>query len=154
MRLVTHFPDTGLRKATGLDFGAIRQLPVQLTQPAASSLPLKQLRMMLQVPDYELTVLQVGHRIAAFMALQHSPSPDSAMRFLVIKYLAIDRFALTRGAAAEMEQHASQTAATSGCAAVLVSAAALTSPALKFYQEQGFRLDGNTLIKELCVRGM
>jgi hypothetical protein len=65
MRLVTHFPDTGLRKATGLDFGAIRQLPVQLTQPAASSLLLKQLRMMLQVPEYELTVLQVGQRIAA-----------------------------------------------------------------------------------------
>lgn len=139
--------DTGIRKATGLDFAYIRKLPVQLTCPSAESLLLKQLRLMMQASDYELSVLEREKRIAAFMALQYVPARDSAMRFLLIKYLALDRFALARGSAAEMEEHATDLAATAGCPAVLVRDAALSSIAFKFYKERGYVQEGGVLIK-------
>ncbi len=149
MSSVLNFPASAIRKVTGLDFGYIRKLPVQLTQPPAGSLLLKQLRMMMQVPDHELAVADHEKHIAGFIALQYSPSRDSGVRFLVIRFLAVDRFALTRGIAAELEQHACLTAAATGCKAVLVRAASLNRPALLFYQERGYRLDGDTLIKNL-----
>ena len=141
--------DTSIRKATRLDFAYIRKLPVQLTCPSAESLLLKQLRLMMQASDYELAVLEQEMRIAAFIALQYVPARDSAMRFLVIKYLALDRFALARGSAAEMEEHATRAAATAGCPAILVRGAALSGVALKFYKDRCYVPEGGALIKRI-----
>lgn len=143
MNTVINRPETTLRKVTGLDFGYIRQLPVQLTHPSAGALQLKQLRMMMQVSDHALLLAEQDDRVTAFLAWQYLKP------CLLIKHLAIDRFALNNGLAAEMEQQAVACAKQQGCAAVIVRAAQLNSSALQFYRELGYRLDGHTLIKDL-----
>jgi len=140
---------TGIRKATSMDFAPIRKLPVQLTHPSAELLLLKQLRMLMQAPEFEIRVMEHNRHVAAFIALQYVPAADSAMRFLLIKYLAVDRFALARGNAADMEAYAVETATGAGCPAILVRLAMLSGTALKFYSERGYVREGSALIKRI-----
>ncbi|HEY4150738.1 MAG TPA: hypothetical protein VGM41_17490 [Chitinophagaceae bacterium] len=138
-----------IRKATSLDIAYIRKLPVQLTHPSAERLLPKQLRMMMQVPDHELRVIRQEQRVAAFLAIQFVPARDSAMRFLLIRHLAVDRFALDRGSAAEMEEYATEIASEIACPAVLVRGASLSGSAMKFYRERGYVEEGSVLIKRI-----
>ncbi|MBS1524854.1 MAG: hypothetical protein JST19_04340 [Bacteroidetes bacterium] len=142
-------PDNAIRKISGNHFRLVRLLPVQLTQLPASTLQLKQLRMMAQVRDHELFVRESASGISAFMALQFTPGHDSSIRFLLIKYFATDRFALHDRAAAQMEETATRIAAEAGCTALLVRANALNAAATKFYRERGYALNGQVLIKSL-----
>lgn len=135
--------DCTIRKVTGLDFGPVRQLPVQLCQHSAAALQLKQLRMMMQVSDHDLLLLECDERIAGFMALQHIKP------FLLIKYLAIDRLARQLETVVQLEQHATDRANQLGCVALIVKASQLTGTSLGFFHDLGYRLDGHTLIKAL-----
>ena len=140
---------TSIRKISANDFRLVRLLPLQLTQLPACALRLKQLRMMGQVSDHELFIRENLGGISAFMALQFTPDRESRIRFLLIKYFAVDRFALGNSAAADMEEKATSIAREAGCTALLVRANALNTAALSFYRERGYVLNGQALIKKI-----
>ena len=138
-----------IRKATAIDFAYIRKLPVHLSSPAASTLFPRRFRAMLQDRNCRLVVFENEGRLSAFAALNFRPELQSAVRFLVLDYFAVDHFALSQGVAAELEEKAGEIARENACIALLASATGLSERAQGFYQQRGFELNGDTLIKKL-----
>ena len=147
MSTVSVEPDTAIRKIAGADYRHVRLLPVQLTQLPASALRLKQLRMMSIVPDHEL-IVRGKHRRHYGFAVEILPDHDKPIRFLMIKYFAVDALALFAGSAVEIEQYAESFALTTGCKGIMVRANGLIAATLKFYRERGYILDGDALIRK------
>ena len=139
----------GIRKVTALDFGYLRRLPVQLLQPASSTLLPKKLRQMMNDPNVRLLVFDADKKITAFIALAFSPSLDSVIRFLVITHFATDRFGDRLGIAAEMEAYAVSLATENRATAVLVNNEGSRDSARKFFEQMGYAVTGEALIKTL-----
>jgi GNAT superfamily N-acetyltransferase len=138
-----------IRKANFKDFATIRKLPVQLTPRPVTRLLPKHFRVLAQEAGVRLLVFEGTHAVSAFMALRFMPAMDSAIRFMVIVHLGLDRHAMRQGIAAEMEEQAAAIALEHRCAALLVQARALPVTAMYFFRERGYELETETLMKKL-----
>ena len=138
-----------IRKMTALDILQVRKLPVQLAHPPSATLIPRKLRALMHDRNYRLVVAEHDKKVAAFAGLSFSPAVDSGISFLVVGWFAADRFAMSRGIAAELEAHATVLATENRSAGLLVGSENLSKTALGFYQRRGYALTGNTLIKAL-----
>ena len=139
----------GIRKLTALDFGPIRQLPVQLTGSATPALQLKKLRLMMNDANIRMFVEESGKKVNAFLALQFMPSADCALNFLLITHFSVDRFAVRQGAALAVEEQVVCLAKENRSAAILVRSDKLGTAALRFYQQRGYTVSADILMKKL-----
>src|SRR5437588_3231826 len=138
-----------IRQASNNDFPYIRKLPVQLTSRPVTSLLPKHSRVLIQEADVRLLVFEGTHAVSAFMALRFMPAIDSAIRFLVIIHLGLDRHAVRQGIAEQLEAHAADIADKHHCAALLVKAKNLSAEVIRFYHGQGYVLKTETLMKKI-----
>jgi len=134
---------------TCLDICQVRRLPVQLSQRPAKAMIPRKLRALMYDPNYRLVVVARDRQVAAFAGLNFSSPGEGELHFLVFDCFAADRFALKQGIADQMEAHATALAKENNAAAVLVRSEKLGETAQRFYEERGYVLLGNILMKAL-----
>ena len=139
-----------IRKATNNDYQIIRKLPVSLTaKPLTAILP-KHFRVLVQEAAVRLLVFQETENVSALMALRLMPAAESGIRFLHIEHLGLDRHAYKSGIADRLEADACLIAYQQLCKAVLVKAENLPEKIVSFYQNRGYVMESELLIKKLA----
>lgn len=138
-----------IRKAKVDDWQRIKELLDQLDYPDTDAFLKAKIQTLLDDPDEELLVYELGGEVVAVMSLHFIPQLALEGDFARISYFAVEREFGGKGIGREMEAYCIQLAKERKCNRIEVHSHSRRVDAHRFYFRQGFKESPKYLIKML-----